>query len=249
MFYINKMKLTKKHKGILEKACKRSSPMVVRKQLLSAFGAGFQDDYDSDATVHLWGEEPVQAEPEINPVPAVPADELADTLEEIIVRLNTTSGRVIELEGSVGDNREHLSLIRTRQIEGLRNIDEMRIQLDNALQHIRQLHEGRGNISNTVRTFRTGPEWEVFTYDMSNPQSLVGRTIMFLPAPQQNLASTPYKLLVERFNIFEGTHNFRNNDWGQASLANITFNVQDLIRDIATGRSQAKIWDHNPQSD
>ena len=44
MFYMNKMKLTKKQNIILEKACKRSSPMIVRKQLLSAFGA--QDDYD-----------------------------------------------------------------------------------------------------------------------------------------------------------------------------------------------------------
>lgn len=38
---MNKMNLTKKQKTILEKACNRSSPMVVRKQLLSAFGSGF----------------------------------------------------------------------------------------------------------------------------------------------------------------------------------------------------------------
>tara|TARA_X000001036_G_scaffold382639_1_gene375493 strand:- start:959 stop:1420 length:462 start_codon:yes stop_codon:yes gene_type:complete len=41
------MVLTKNQKKILEKACKRSSPMVVRKQLKTAFGSYASDSYSS----------------------------------------------------------------------------------------------------------------------------------------------------------------------------------------------------------
>lgn len=118
------MFLTNNKKEILEKACKRSSPMDVRKQLVSAFGSAFDEEFH-DAV----GDHNIIAEPMVEPVLGVPASDILLRLTDLGVNMNISNDRVrARMENQRSKLNRYLVVLESRVNEILNFVNEIDIR-------------------------------------------------------------------------------------------------------------------------
>lgn len=200
------MVLTKKQKDILEKACKRSSPMVVRKQLLNAFGSG----YLTDGVEPMEREDDVQWDllfrPDWDDYGGYNTDSVPSGIrtEDFPGRLYDCKNELSEVKKELRDARID-NLRRNELYRNLRRRNREILRQVNVLERERERNVRRAGWIGRVPSI-TDPREQRSINLPPTPGELVGRSVVIMEIVEGIDHPVEPEGIVREYNDDQGTH-------------------------------------------